>query len=97
MEQLRLGIENGGRMRRAFCGFACSALLLSAVGCDKPEPPPTERPPEPQAAARVPATPDHAALRRAIDAPQDRARAVEDVTLEAADRRRAEIEAQSGD
>jgi hypothetical protein len=47
--------------------------------------------------ARVPATADHAALRRAIDAPQDRARAVEDVTLEAADRRRAELEAQTGD
>jgi hypothetical protein len=75
---------------------AC-VVLLALAGCEKPEPPPTERPPEPQAAARVPATPDHAALRRAIDAPQDRARAVEDVTLEAADRRRAEIEAQSGD
>jgi len=75
---------------------ACVALLALA-GCDKPEPPPTERPPEPQAAARVAATPDHAALRRAIDAPQERAREVEDVTLEAAERRRAEIEAQMGD
>jgi hypothetical protein len=72
------------------------AALLALAGCYKPEPPPTERPPEPQA-ARLPATPDHAALRRAIDAPQDRARAVEDVTLQAAERRRAEIEAQSGD
>ncbi len=73
---------------------ACVALLALA-GCEKPEP--TERPPEPQAAARVPATADHTALRDAIQAPQDRARAVEDVTLEAADRRRAEIEAQTGD
>jgi hypothetical protein len=75
---------------------ACAALLV-LVGCDKPQPPPTERPPEPQAATRVPATADHTALRDAIRAPQDRARAVEDVTLEAADRRRAEIEAQTGD
>ena len=76
--------------------LACTALLALA-GCEKPEPPPTERPPEPQAEARVPATADHTALRDAIRAPQDRARAVEDVTLEAADRRRAEIEAQTGD
>jgi hypothetical protein len=84
------------RARSTGCWAACAALLALA-GCDKPEPPPTERPPEPQAAARVAATPDHTALRRAIDAPQDRARAVEEVTLEAADRRRAELEEQSGD
>lgn len=77
--------------------LAVCAALLALSGCEKPQPPPTERPPDPQAAARVPATADHTALRRAIDAPQDRARAVEDVTLEAADRRRAEIEAQTGD
>lgn len=91
---MRKSVQALGGVRASWLPVCAALLALS--GCEKPQPPPTERPPDPQA-ARVAAVPDHAALRRAIDAPQDRARAVEDVTLDAADRRRAEIEAQTGD
>ena len=62
------------------------ALLLAA--CSRPEPPEKERPPEPQASAPA----RHTELRDAIQAPQDKARAVD----EAAKAQRKAIEAAGG-
>jgi hypothetical protein len=85
-------------MRNA--ALACT-LLLACAACSKPEPPPTEHPPEPQAAdagiAAVPAAVTHTDLRDAIQRPIDRAKAVEDVVHDAAEQQRAAIEAQAGD
>ena len=77
---------------------ACAiALLLSCAACSRPEPPPTDQPPEPQAGTAVAATGErHTELRDAIQHPIDKAKAVEDVTLDAAERRAAEIDAQTG-
>ncbi len=75
----------------------CALLLLSCAACSRPEPPPTDQPPEPQAAAAVAATGErHTQLRDAIQRPIDKAKAVEGVTLDAAERQRAEIDAQTG-
>ncbi|MFC7300621.1 hypothetical protein [Cognatiluteimonas weifangensis] len=71
--------------------FALSTLLLGAAACSRPEPPPTDRPPEPQA------TPPRATqLRDAIQRPLDRAKAVEPQVLDAARQQRAQIDAQTG-
>jgi hypothetical protein len=69
--------------------FAVSALLLCAA-CSKPEPPPTDQPPEPQAQAQA------TELRDAIQRPIDKAKAVEPQVLEAAKQQQADIEAQTG-
>ena len=65
------------------------ALMLSAIcslgGCSKPEPPPTERPPEPQATQ----------LRDAIRQPIDQAAAVDAQVQDAAATQRAAIDAQT--
>jgi hypothetical protein len=71
--------------RQALCAIAFVATLAAC----RPEPPPTERPPEPQAQA-------HTELRDAIQAPQDKARDVEKTVQEAADRQQAEIDAATG-
>jgi hypothetical protein len=63
-------------------------LLCVCCACSKPKPPPTDEPPEPQAAA-------HTELRDAIQAPIERAKAVEQTVQEAADKQRAEIDAQN--
>jgi hypothetical protein len=63
-------------------------LLCVCCACSKPKPPPTDEPPEPQAAT-------HTELRDAIQAPIDRAKAVEQTVQEAADKQRAEIDAQN--
>jgi len=86
------------RVLRAHVLPACAALvLLSCVACSRPEPPPTDQPPEPQADTAVAATGEsHTQLRDAIQRPIDKAKAVEDVTLDAAERQRAEIDAQTG-
>lgn len=68
----------------ALLAVLSTALTLGA--CRKPEPPPTDEPPEPQATQ----------LRDAIQAPIDKARAVEDTVQDAADAQRAEIEAAGG-
>ncbi|UWX04723.1 hypothetical protein H1235_01725 [Pseudoxanthomonas sp. NC8] len=60
--------------------------IVLLAGC-RPEPPPTERPPEPQA---------NAELRDAIQAPQDKARALEKTLQEDADRTRAQVDAAEG-
>lgn len=65
----------------------CAALLLLAsAACSRPEPVPANDPPEPQATQ----------LRETIQAPIDRAKAVQDTVDEAADKRRAAIEAAGG-
>jgi len=67
--------------------LCCALLTLTA--CSKPLPPEKERPVEPQA---------HEAteLRDAIQAPIDRAKAVDDQTEKAADAQRQAIEAAGG-
>jgi hypothetical protein len=62
--------------------------IAMLCGC-RPEPPPTERPPEPQAQT-------HTELRDAIRAPQDKARAVGKTLQDGADRQRAQIDAAEG-
>jgi hypothetical protein len=69
--------------------IALSALLLCAAACSKPEPPPTDQPPEPQAQQAT-------QLRDAIQRPIDKAKAVEPQVLEAAKQQQAQIEAQAG-
>ena len=86
---------------RAHIPQACAVLaLLACAACSRPEPPPTDQPPEPQADTAVAAAgageERHTQLRDAIQRPLDKARAVEDVTLDAAERQRAEIDAQTG-
>jgi hypothetical protein len=65
----------------------CCVLALAAC---RREPPPTERPPEPQAAAA------HTELRDAIQAPQDKARAVQKTVHDAASQQQAQIDAAEG-
>ena len=72
-------------LRRAWLPVLCLAMLAAC----RPEPPPTEQPPEPQAQA-------HTDLRDAIQAPQDKARAVEKTVQDAADRQQAQIEEAEG-
>ncbi|GAB3745573.1 hypothetical protein [Lysobacter olei] len=67
-------------------------VALWATACSRPEPPDKERPPEPQAS--VPAR--HTELRDAIQAPQDKARAVEGAVDDAAKAQRDAIEAAGG-
>lgn len=72
------------------------ALCLFALAGCKPTPPPTEQPPEPTApAATSAATTDAQAtqMRDAIQAPLDKARAVQESTQKAADQQRAAIDA----
>ncbi|UNK48494.1 hypothetical protein MNR01_12085 [Lysobacter sp. S4-A87] len=57
--------------------------LALLAGCSRPQPPEKERPPEPQATQ----------LRDAIQAPLDKARAVEADTAKAAEQQRAAIDA----
>lgn len=66
--------------------FTATVLALSASACTRPPDPPTDAPPEPQATE----------LRDAIQAPIDRARAVEDTVLDAAEKQRADIDAATG-
>ena len=73
--------------------FAVSALLLCAA-CSKPEPPPTDQPPEPQAQAATQAQATE--LRDAIQRPIDKAKAVEPQVIEAAKQQQVDIEAQTG-
>jgi len=75
--------------------IALTALLLCAAACSRPEPPPTDQPPEPQ--ARQPGGQRQATgLRDAIQRPIDRAKAVEPQVLDAARQQQADIEAQTG-
>ena len=81
--------------KTVFSRAVVSMSLLAAcalAACSKPEPPEKERPPEPKASSE----PRHTELRDAIQAPIDRAKSVEKTTLDAADKERAEIDAQTG-
>jgi len=62
-------------------------LLCACCACTKPKPPPTDEPPKPQAVT-------HAELRDAIQAPIDKARAVEQAVHDAADQQQTAIDAQ---
>ena len=75
---------------------ALLALLTCAAvaACSKPQPPDKERPPEPQATA--PAAEQHTELRDAIQAPIDKAKAVEATVDQAAEEQRKAIEAAGG-
>lgn len=70
----------------------CLALALVLAACSRPQPPDTERPPEPQAGETAEAT----ALREAMQAPIDRAHAAEASVQEAAQRQQAAIDAAGG-
>lgn len=66
----------------------CILLLLTA--CSKPRPPDKEQPPDPQAAQA------HTELRDAIQAPLDKAKAVEDQLQKDKDAQDSAIEAAGG-
>ena len=68
------------------------SLLLACSACSKPEPPKKEQPPQPQAQAPVET---HTELRDAIQAPINRAKAVQPEVLDAAKKQRDEIDAQT--
>ncbi|MET0717776.1 MAG: hypothetical protein ABWY34_05160 [Pseudoxanthomonas sp.] len=63
------------------------ALALAGLAGCKPEPPPTDEPPEPKAVAA-----DNTELRDAIRKPIDQAKAVEGTVQDAEDKRNAEID-----
>lgn len=74
-----------GRIVRGL--IPCALLTLTLAGCDRPSPPPPpDNKPDPQATQ----------LRDAIQAPLDKAHAVEDQVRDAAEKQRAQIEAQGG-
>ena len=66
--------------------FAVLSLPLALAACSKPTPPEKDQPPEPRATA----------LRDAIQAPIDRAKAVQPQVLDAAKQQQADIDAQTG-
>ena len=66
--------------------IAASLLTLTAVACTRPPDPPTDAPPEPQATQ----------LHDAIQAPIQKAQAVEGAVLDAGEQQRAEIDAATG-
>ena len=73
---------------RSIVSVALFGTLLTAGACSKPEPPPADQPPEPQA--------QHTELRDAIQQPVDQAKAVEKAMQDAADKQQAEIDAKTG-
>jgi len=68
-------------------------LAFAAAACSAPTPPPTDQPPEPQAAAQQARDTQ---LRDAIQKPIQKAQGVEDTTLKAADEQKQQIEDQGG-
>ena len=68
-------------------------LAFAAAACSAPTPPPTDQPPDPQAAAQQARDTQ---LRDAIRQPIDKANSVEDTTLKAAAEQRSQIEDQGG-
>ncbi|MFL6591957.1 MAG: hypothetical protein ACJ8GK_04520 [Luteimonas sp.] len=67
--------------------FALAAASVICTACSKPEPPDKEKRPVPQADTD---------LRDAIQAPIDRAKAVEPAVLDAAKKQQDQIDAQTG-
>jgi hypothetical protein len=76
-------------MKAALFRTACLLALAGLAAC-KPEPPPTDEPPEPKALAA-----ENTELRDAIQMPIDQAKAVEDTVQDAAHQNEAAIEAAS--
>ncbi|HEY1033743.1 MAG TPA: hypothetical protein VGE09_02055 [Pseudoxanthomonas sp.] len=72
-----------------------ASLALLAAACRAPEPPPTDEPPEPQATAST--TPSGTELRDAVQAPIQKAEAVEAQVQAAADRTNAAEAEATGD
>ncbi|MFT3897301.1 MAG: hypothetical protein QM719_06345 [Thermomonas sp.] len=68
-------------------------FALAAAGCSAPTPPPTDQPPDPQAAAQQERDKQ---LLHAIQRPIDKAQGTEDTTLKAADDQRQQIEDAGG-
>ncbi|NUS39166.1 MAG: hypothetical protein HOQ02_09110 [Lysobacter sp.] len=64
-------------------------LSLALAACNKPSPPEKDQPPKPKAEQAT-------ALRDAIQAPINKAKAVEPQVLDAAKRQAADIDAQAG-
>ena len=99
-------VRRDERSRAAAAPLALSAvsMLLLCVACSKPQPPETDRPPEPQAGATqgtdqgaaATGAADATGLRDAIQQPIDRARAVDAQVEDAAAKQRAAVDAQSG-
>jgi hypothetical protein len=69
---------------RTASALSIATLVLACAACSPPEQPIPAEPPEPQATQ----------LRDAMQAPPDKARAVEDTVREAEAQRRAELDAQ---
>jgi len=70
--------------------IALMALALTGLAACKPEPPPTDEPPEPKAVAA-----ENTELRDAIKQPIDQAKTVEGTVQEAAHKNDAAIDAAS--
>ncbi len=70
--------------------LGAAILLLACSACNKPKPPKKEQPPTPQAVEQ------HTELRDAIQAPIDRAKAVEPQVIDAAKQQDDAIDAQTG-
>ena len=76
-------------MKASLFRTACLVVLsLAGLAACKPEPPPTDEPPEPKAA-----TAEATALRDTIKQPIDQAKAVDTAAQEAAEKQRADIDA----
>src|SRR5690606_11271517 len=75
-------IEDAAMPRPLAMMIVPGALLLACAGCNRPPPPPPDQPPEPQA---------HTQLRDVIQAPIERAQAVEGAVQDAAAERKAAI------
>ena len=73
-------------MKTPMLPIALLALSAFGLAACKPEPPPTDDPPQPQAAASA------TELRDAIKQPIDQAKAVEAASLEAADEQKAAVD-----
>ncbi len=74
-----------------------SLFMLACIGlngCSPPDPPEKKRRPEPQTSAPGDARP-HSPIVQAADAYKDRARSAKAESLQAADRQRAEMDAQT--
>ncbi|MCA0197599.1 MAG: hypothetical protein LCH59_05700 [Proteobacteria bacterium] len=86
---------------RSRASIARAAILLPILGLPlllaacRAEPPPAERPPEPQAQAQ--AQQAHTQLRDAIKEPLDKARAVEQTLQQAADQQQKQADAAEGE
>ncbi len=77
-------------MKAVLVRTAILAVALTGLAACKPEPPPTDEPPEPKAVA---ATARATELRDSIKEPIDRAKTVEDTQLQAADEQKAAVDA----